>query len=619
MVVQIVRTILKLLYRVEVKGLEHYRNAGQRVLIVANHTSFLDPVLLSVFLPDRLSFAINTQIAENWYSSLAKPFVGLFVLDPMQPFSLRGMIRYVQSGRRVVIFPEGRITVTGSLMKIYHGPGLVADRTGAQVLPVRIEGAQYTPFSRLRGRIKLRLLPRISLTILPPQQITAPQHIRGRLRRLHAGQQISDIMTEMMFATTDYHRSIFSAVVDAMQQHGRKYVIAEDVLRQPMSYQQLLIQAFILGRKIRGCTEPGEYVGVLLPNTTAAVLTFLANLSQQRIPAMLNYTAGAEAVLDACRVANIKTIYTSRQFSQAAHLETLMEALSDRLSLVYLEDLIPQISLLDRIRGRFAARFPNSSYYRSAGKVNPDSPAVLLFTSGAETQPKGVVLSHANIMANMAQLAARIAFSSRDIVFNALPMYQAFGLSAGTLLPLTAGLRTFYYPTPLHYRIIPELVYSSNASIMFGIDSHLMAYANNAHPYDFYNIRYVFAGGEKVRQETRQVWSEKFGVRILEGYGTTETSPVLCANTPMEIKAGTVGKFLPGIRYRIEAVPNFSEGGRLYVKGPSVMLGYLLHTAPGKIDKPQTSLGAGWYDTGDIVSIDEEGFVTVVGRASQLT
>ena len=610
----LLRTLLKLIYKVEVKGLEHYRAAGNRVLIIANHTSFLDGVLLTVFLPGRLNFAINTEISRHWYAQLVKPFVGLFVLDPIRPFSVRGMIRYLQQDKRVVIFPEGRITMTGALMKIYHGPGLIADRSGANVLPVRIQGAQYTPFSRLRGRIKLRWFPRIELSILPPRRVCAPTAVQGRQRRMYAGQIMTDIMTEMMFATTHYQRSVFTAVLDAMRLHGPSHVIVEDIQRRPLSYRQLLKQVFMLGRVVRQQTELHDYVGILLPATSAAVVSMLALQSQGRVPTMLNYNQPAQQLVQSCELARIRCIFSSRQFVETSGLQSQLAKLSEHYRLIYLEDLLADLGMIDSWRGAIAARFPYLAYYRGAGNVDANDPAVVLFTLGTEGPAKGVVLSHCNLMANMAQVAARIDFGSQDIVFNALPIYRPFAVSVGALLPLTAGVRTFFYPNPQHDRIIPELVYATNATILFGTDTYLNNYAGYAHPYDFYSVRYIFSGGEKLQAQTRRIWSDKFGLRILEGYGATETSPVLSTNTPMDMRSGTVGKFLPGIEYQLQEISATTRGKHLYVKGPNVMQGYLLADKPGEVQKPVTALGEGWYDTGDVVSIDAEGYVTIVGR-----
>lgn len=609
----IIRTLLSVLYRVEIRGLEHYYAAGKRVLIIANHTSFLDGALLGAFMPDRISFAINTQISRKWFSRLIKPFVHLFVMDPTNPLSLKTLIRFMKSDNKVVIFPEGRITVTGALMKIYNGPGLVADRSHATVLPIRIDGSQYTPFSRLRGRVKLRWFPQITLTILPPQIIRAPDELQGRARRKYAGQELSHIMTDMMFVTGNYQRTIPQAVFDAMRTSGAKHLIVEDIERRPLNYRQLLSHAFVVGHELSVHHKRGEYVGVLMPNAIATVFVFIGLQLHGRVPAMLNFSSGAKGMISACEVAKINVVYTSRRFVSLGRLEQAVEFLAKKVRIIYLEDLIPGISFLDKLRGSLRARFARTAYTSCCGLVSPSDPAVVLFTSGSEGMPKGVVLSHSNILANAVQLSTRIDFSGQDIIFSALPLFHSFGLTAGTLLPLLSGMRAFYYPSPLHYRIVPEMIYEVNATVVFGTNTFLKGYARFAHPYDFYSVRYIFAGAEKLQEDTRRMWSERFGIRIFEGYGATETSPVLAANTPMEHKIGTVGRLLPGMQHRLEPVPGVSEGGRLIVKGPNIMLGYLLHDNPGVIQPVKDD----WYDTGDIVTIDNDGFLSIAGRAKR--
>ncbi len=274
------------------------------------------------------------------------------------------------------------------------------------------------------------------------------------------------------------------------------------------------------------------------------------------------------------------------------------------MALVYLEDVRAAVGILDKIRGLLAAKKPLVAR-------GPDDPAVILFTSGSEGAPKGVVLSHRNMLANAAQAAARIDFGRTDKVFNVLPVFHSFGLTAGLILPLVSGVHVYLYPSPLHYRTVPELIYGVNATILFGTDTFLAGYARAAHPYDFRSLRYVLAGAEPVKDATRRTYMEKFGLRILEGYGVTETAPVLALNTPMFNRFGTVGRLMPGVEARLEKVPGVDEGGRLYVKGPNVMLGYLRADNPGVIDRP----AQGWHDTGDIVTIDPQGFVTIKGRA----
>jgi acyl-[acyl-carrier-protein]-phospholipid O-acyltransferase/long-chain-fatty-acid--[acyl-carrier-protein] ligase len=613
----ITRWLLTVCFKVSVSGLEHYRQAGPRVLIVANHTSYLDAVLLVAFFPEKLTFAINTHVASSWWFKPLGTLVEVFPMDPTSPYSTRSLIRYLQGDRAAVIFPEGRITVTGSLMKIYDGPGMVADKSGAALLPVRIEGAHYLKLSRMRGRIRTRWFPKIRMTVLPPRSIEVPAELRGRTRRRYAGQVLTDLMTEMMFVTTNHRRTLMDAVLDARRINGGRHVIAEDMTRNPVTYRQLLTRSYILGEAMARNTRPGAFVGLLLPSALAAIFGFLGLHARARVPAMLNFTAGAKGLLSACRLAEIELVYTSRRFVQMANLESAVAKLAESVRVVYLEDLRARIGVKEKLAGWIAGMFAETAYRKARRAVTPDDPAVVLFTSGSEGVPKGVVLSHANVLANCEQIAARVPFSSQDIILNALPLFHSFGLSAGSVLPLISGMRVFFYPSPLHYRIVPEVAYEINATILFGTNTFLAGYARFAHPYDFYSVRYVFAGAEKLKEETRHVWAEKFGIRVFEGYGATEASPVIAANTPVDYRAGTVGRLLPGIEHRLEPVPGIADGGRLWVRGPNIMLGYLRADQPGRLAPPRSEQGAGWYDTGDIVRFDKDGFLTILGRVKR--
>src|SRR5690606_29993476 len=247
---------------------------------------------------------------------------------------------------------------------------------------------------------------------------------------------------------------------------------------------------------------------------------------------------------------------------------------------VFLEDLRGQVSALGRLRGWLGSFTPGLEY-RRWGVAAPDAPAVVLFTSGSEGTPKGVVLSHANLLSNYAQARCLIDLRPDAVMFSCLPMFHSFGLNGGFLMPLLGGTKVFLYPTPLHYRIIPELIYEMGATILFGTSTFFKGYARYAHPFDLRTLRYAVAGAERLRPETRAQWMEKFGIRILEGYGVTEASPVIAVNTPIAHKAGSVGQILPGMEYYLEPVPGIGEGGRLIVRGPNVMVGYLLPGADG--------------------------------------
>ncbi len=609
------RWLLILLYKVKITGLDNYTKAGKRVLIIANHTSFLDPLLLGVFLPDDITFAINTQVSQRWW---LKPFLRLsrvFPMDPTHPLSLKNLIHYLENDTKTVIFPEGRITVTGSLMKIYDGTGMVADKSNATILPVRISGAQYTHFSKLHRIVRLRFFPKITIHVLPPTHISAPKNLRGKIRRAYCGHLLADIMTNMMFATSPYRQTIFTSLLDARKVYGGKHKIAEDLDRTLLSYNDLITRSIAIGNELKNITSSGENVGVFLPNSTKTLITVLGLQLHGRVPAMLNYSMGSACMPSACKTANVKTVLTSRRFIELGELNEEADQLSKNCVLVYLEDLAKNISALDKFTALIKSR-TTDIWYKDQ-QYNPDSPAVILFTSGSEGTPKGVVLSHANILGNLKQLEACISFNARDIVLNFLPMFHSFGFTVGTILPMISGMKTFFYPTPLHYSVIPEIAYEIHATIMFGTNTFFAAYAKKAHAYDFYNMRYVVAGAEKLQENTRQIWADKFGIRILEGYGASETSPIISVNTPLYYKAGTVGRFMPFMEHKLEPVPGINDAGQLHVKGPNIMLGYLLADNPGTLIPPESIYGKGWYDTGDIVNVDDGGFISIRGRSKR--
>jgi len=606
---RLVRFVLRLLYRVEVDGLEHARAAMPRAVIAANHASFLDGLLLGAFLPGDPIFAIDTVIARQWWAKPFLLFVNAVPVDPTNPLSIRAMIRAVEAGSACIIFPEGRITTTGSLMKIYEGPAVIAERTRAALVPIRIDGVEFTAFSRLGGKVRRRLLPKIRISILPPRVLSAPAGVNGRARRVALRRALGDQMVQAMFAGARIDTTLFDALLESREQHGGGHLIADDLELRPLSYRTLVTGSFALGSVLSRNTRAGERVGVLLPTSRASLVTFFALQAAGRVPAMLNFSTGAASAVAACRGAEIRRIVTARLFIEKAKLHTLVAALEPHATIVYLEDVRKDIGMFTKLRA--LARSLRAKPDHRPERAN--DPAVVLFTSGSEGTPKGVVLSHRNLLANRHQLSSVVDISPKDVVFNALPVFHSFGLTGGLLMPLLAGVRTFLYPSPLHYRTVPELAYGTNATILFGTDTFLAGYARVADNYDFYSVRYVFAGAERVKPETRRVWFDKFGIRILEGYGATETAPALAVNTPMHFKAGTVGRLLPGIDHRLEKVPGIDEGGRLFVRGPNVMLGYLRAEKPGVLEPPAD----GWYDTGDIVDIDVDGFVTIKGRAKR--
>lgn len=597
--------------------MENYQKAGDRVLIIANHTSLLDSVLIYAWLPETPTFAINTQIAAQ---SIFKPFfvfVDLFEMDATNPLSVKSMIKYIKQDKKAVIFPEGRITVTGSLMKIYEGPGLIADKSNATILPIAIEGAQYSRLSYLKGRGHVFWFPKVTMTILPPEQLKIPAELVGHERRKMTAMKMQDLMYELIYSSFNQRITLYTALIEASHRFGKNQDIIEDFNREPLSYQQIILRSILLSSLIKKQTSADEHIGVLLPNVTGLPIVFFALQFIGRIPAMLNFTAGTLAVRRACETAQIKTIYTSRRFVTNAKLEQLADDLEQNYTVIYLEDLKKDIGLLTKLTALYKSKNPARHYAKQGLNTNPDATAVILFTSGSEGHPKGVVLSHTNLLANYTQVRCHINFRSTDIIFSCLPLFHSFGLNAGFLMPLFGGGKIFLYPTPLHYRIIPELIYQLRATILFGTNTFFKGYARYAHPYDLNSLKYAVAGAEKLYEDTVQLWMDKFGIRILQGYGVTEASPVIAVNSPILNKPGKAGRILSGMECYIKPVEGIERGGHLVVKGPNIMQGYLRHDKPGELQPPSTERGAGWYDTGDIADIDDDGFITILGRAKR--
>jgi acyl-[acyl-carrier-protein]-phospholipid O-acyltransferase/long-chain-fatty-acid--[acyl-carrier-protein] ligase len=594
-------------FRLEVKGLENIDKAGHNAIIALNHVSFLDPPLATAILPKRPVFAIDVAMSKHWWIQPFLKFVRTMAMDPLKPFSVRDLIHAVRDGNMLVIFPEGRITVTGSLMKIYDGAAMIADKSDAMVVPVRIDGAESTIFSRLKSsQVHRRLFPKITVTILEPVKLKLDPALKGRKRRQAAGAALYDIMSDLMYRSTPTDRTLTKALIEAGKVHGAKWLAIEDPLSGQLTYKRLLTATAVLGRKLMPLAGEGKALGVMLPTSNGGVVTTFAVLSAGRVPAMINFSAGAANIRAACRAAEVETILTSRAFAEKGRLDHVIAQLATDLRIVYLEDIRPTIGTFDKLRGLLARNKPLVAR-------TPDDWAVILFTSGTEGTPKGVVLSHRNMLTNVAQCAARIDFGREDKLFNAMPIFHSFGFTGGVVLPLISGVPIYLYPSPLHYRTVPELVYGVCATVLFGTDTFLNGYARMANPYDFRSLRYIIAGAEPVRESTRRVYLEKFGLRILEGYGVTECSPVMALNTPMFNKFGSVGRLLPGMTEKLEKVEGVDEGGRLYVSGPNVMLGYLRADQPGVLESPHE----GWHDTGDIVVIDKEGFIAIKGRAKR--
>ncbi|WP_052161542.1 AMP-binding protein [Hoeflea sp. BAL378] len=504
-------------------------------------------------------------------------------------------------------FPHS-IEPTPETLARYRELAAVARRQSVTIRAWHVTGSSLSLWSaRPPSEAPRHLLPRLTLSMSGLLDVGDIGPAENGASAPCDEDRMHDLLALARFRGNDLDRGLFLALRDAADRYGKAGPVLEDALGGRLTYRKLLIGARALGVRLETMSRPGEALGVLLPNANAVIVTFLALQSAGRVAAMLNYTAGSAALVSALATARIRTVLASRAFVEKASLEPQVKAIEEAgVTIIWLEDLRESITALEKAKAFVLWRRP-------IRPVRAGDPAVILFTSGSEGTPKGVVLSHANLHANAAQAESRIDISVRDKLFNVLPVFHSFGLTGGSILPLLYGVRLFLYPSPLHYRIIPAVAREVRPSIMFGTDTFLAGYARAAGDTDFQSLRLIVAGAEAVREQTRKVYRERFGAVIIEGFGMTEAAPVAAVNSKSHGKDGTVGRLLPAMALRLEPVDGINDGGRLFVSGPNVMLGYMLSSDPGTLQP----LTGGWHDSGDIVAVDEDGFITIRGRAKR--
>ena len=597
--------VFRLLFRFRAYGGEDLDEKGP-VLLIPNHVSWIDFLFLGVCLKQDWRFVTSATTAEaSWVHRRIMRSKRAFPIDTTSPYAIKQIAAYLKSGGRLVLFAEGRITTTGSLMKLYEGSGFLLLRSHAKVITCYIRGGNRSKLSKQKGWTEW--FPRVSLHFSRAQEPPARIYSSNIAERKHLTSWLRDSLVKQQFnIETEFgDKTVLDAIVSNRYRQPKLSVLG-DVTYKELSYDKVVVGAEVLSQQwSHTLGDDDQRIGLLLPNVNATPVTLLSLWAAKKVPALLNYSSGPSTMLACCRLASIKTVLTSRLFLERARLD-LSEMEEAGLRILYLEDIRSNITAKQKLSILFKQRIRRP--FQSLA-TDPNSVAAILFTSGSEGVPKGVELTHANLIANIRQMLAVIDITDQDRVFNALPMFHSFGLTIGTLLPLVRGLFVFLYPSPLHYRMVPALVYDQDCSILLGTNTFLNGYARKAHTYDFHTLRYLFAGAEKTQASTFEAWAYKYGIRILEGYGATECSPCISVNTRMEAKVGSAGRLLPTIEHRLEKVPGVDQGGRLFVRGPNVMKGYLNEEANQAFQSLK-----GWYDTGDIADIDLEGFVHILGR-----
>ncbi len=601
----ILRFLLQVLFRFRAYDLDALKTPGP-VLLIPNHSSWIDWLFLWVCLDDDWKFVTSSLSAQqSWLHRIIMVNRYTLPVDPGSPYAVKRMAEFLKGGGRLVLFAEGRLSRTGNLMKLFDGTGFLIFKTKAKVITTYLRGAARLPYSP-NPNLK-NYFPKVTahfsaaLTSPEPGEIST-----GRARTLLTN-WVRDQMVrqqfevEMKFGAQD----ILSAVAEtACERPG--HVIVEDATLTTLTCRKLMVGADLLAHALREAFTSNGRIGLLLPNVNATPVVILALWRLGKVPAMLNFSSGTPTMLACVELAGLKHIVTSRAFLERARLN-VDAFLKAGIKLIYLEDVSAGISGARKFLALLRYVFNPQSVIHSPPSAS--SAAVIVFTSGSEGVPKGVELTHGNILANIRQMLAVTDFTDCDRLFNCLPLFHSFGLTVGTFVPLVRGIYVFLYPSPLHYRVVPSVLYDRDCTVFISTNTFLNGYARKAHPYDFRSLRYLFAAAEKLQEATALVWSQKFGVRILEGYGATECAPCVSLNTPLEPRYGSVGRLMPGMEYKLEPVEGVTEGGRLFVRGPNVMKGYLNDDANAKF----LALD-GWYDTGDIVSVDAEGYLHVRGR-----
>jgi acyl-[acyl-carrier-protein]-phospholipid O-acyltransferase / long-chain-fatty-acid--[acyl-carrier-protein] ligase len=598
---------LKLAYRIDDRSMRMARGAEEPVIYVVTHQSRIDPALMLSLLPDDTLHILDEESARAAWLEPWRDLARTIAFNAEHIFVSRRLVRVLKRKGRIAVYLPETVEPDVRSFRLYRAVSRIAAQGEARIVPIFIEGARHLPFSLVeQDSAPRRLLPRLRIGTLEPLTINELAARSGSPTTM-AANAVFDRIAEARSMTMFSDKSLFKAVRAAGDRFGADRQIVEDVISGTLTYRQLMMAARIFAGRFARMTAPGEAVGVMMPNSNGVALVFVGLMSAGRVAAMINYTAGPANVTSAVRTAPIRTIVSSRAFVEKVGLEDIVEAAqAGGARFVWVEDLRDGITRFDRL--------VTALFWRSAlGPQDPKAAALIMFTSGSEGVPKAVVLSHENLIANAMQVEARLAIGPRDFVMNVLPVFHSFGLLGGLILPLLTGVKTLLYPSPLHYKLIPQVAAKRRPTILFSTDTFLAAYAAAAGDGDFSSLRFAVAGAEPLRATTRRVWSERFGTPLLEGFGMTEAAPVVALNTATHGRAGAVGRLLPGMRMKLEPAEGISDGGRLWINGPNVMMGYMLSERPGVLQP----VADGWHDTGDIVAVDREGFLTLRGRAKR--
>lgn len=612
------------IYRIHVEGRDNMPSKGG-ALLVCNHLSLVDAMLLMASTERRVRFIIFKDYYDH---PLIHPFARIMGAIPISAklrpraliHSLQLASSAIQNGEVVCIFAEGQITRIGQLLPFRRGLERIMKDVDAPIVPVNLDGVWGSIFSFDRGRFiwkrPKRSLHPVTVSYGRPLPPTTPAfEVRQAVQELH-----SQAYRSHKAALKPLHR----AFVRAARQHPFRFCMADSRVDK-MRAGAALMRAVFLGRRLKPIWREQRMIGILLPPSVAGAVVNYATLLAGKIPVNLNYTASNQVIASSASQCGIRTVITSKAFLEKMKIEVPGEK-------VLLEELATCPRFGEKLLSVLMAWiYPVRILERAMGaKASPklDDLATIIFSSGSTGDPKGVMLTHYNIASNVEQLGQVFALGRRDRILGVLPLFHSFGFTGTFALPLALGVGVIYHTSPLDAEAIGELARKYAVTFLVATPTFLMGYIRRCDPEDFGSLDYVLVGAEKLHERVAQAFEDRFGLRPLEAYGCTECSPAVAVNShdyraagyrQVGAKRGKIGHPLPGVSVRIvdpetKAPRGVNEPGLLLIRGPNVMKGYL-----GKPDKTAEVLQDGWYVTGDIAAIDEDGFLAITDRLSRFS
>ncbi len=612
------------LYRIHVAGRENVPSKGG-ALLVPNHVSMVDAVLLIASIDRPIRFLM---FKGSYDHPLVKPFAKIMGVIPISSQlrpremiqSLRTATQALKDGEIVCIFPEGQMTRIGQMLPFRRGMERIVKGVEAPIIPVNLGGVWGSIFSFERGKFLWKVPRRIPY----PVTIKFGKAMPSTTGAQEVRQAVQELGAEAYQFRKRYMRTLHRSFVQTARRHPRRFAMADG--RTPkLTFGGALTRTVFLARRLRPVWRDQNMVGILLPPSVPGALINLAALLMGKVPVNLNYTASNEVLASCARQCELKTVITSRAFLERLHIEPPAQA-------IMLEDLAENPGFMEKLRAAVISwLLPVRWIEKSLGasrEVRLDDVATIIFSSGSTGDPKGVVLTHYNVASNVEQLNQVFMLGRRDKILGILPFFHSFGFTGTLCLPTTIGMGVVFHPSPLESRAIGALVSQYSVTFLLATPTFLQAYIRRCEPEDFGSLQYVMAGAEKLPERTSIAFEDRFGLRPLEGYGCTECSPAVTVNTrdfraaqfrQVGSKRSSIGHPLPGISVRIvnpetlDPLP-VGETGLLLVRGPNIMQGYL-----NRPEKTAEVLHDGWYNTGDIAAVDEDGFIRITDRMSRFS